>query len=167
MTADFVLIETKAPLGSAAASVAFNSIPATYAHLKVVTSGRSPNGAIGTGIKIALNGTAASSGKIIYSGGSGSAITADSPDSAISPGNASTANVFGNCEIIILDYLSSIAKNAIGEASTEANSADAYLILYAPTWSGVTAAVTSMTLTHADASNFMAGSTFFLYGIKN
>jgi hypothetical protein len=78
-----------------------------------------------------------------------------------------TANTFSNSEIYIPSYTISQNKPISGFFVTENNStaADAASINTAAQLWRNTAAITSITFTAG--SNFVSGSSFYLYGIKN
>ena len=76
----------------------------------------------------------------------------------------STADTFTNFEIYIPGYASSTYKNFSIDSAQETNATTAYTELWAMLWSN-SAAITSITL-NSDA-NWVSGSSFYLYGIKN
>ena len=165
MANTYTLID-KTTLGSSAASVTFSSIPSTYTDLLLKISSKSnlilANG--GAAIELKLNGTAFSSAKRLESNGS----TASSNNFEYINGQPSnfTADTFGNTEIYIPNYLStnnkSVSADSVGEnnATLTANSLNA--LLYT-----VTVAITSVSLNTISGYNFVSGSSFYLYGIKN
>lgn len=155
-------------LSSSAASVTFSAIPQTYKSLRLVASYRTdrtsdtgdefqvrPNGAttnlsdrflIGTG-SVAASG----SGSVIH-GGEGAT-------------NANTANTFGSSELTIPNYTGSTYKPMSVDGVSENNATGAYQWLGAGLWSS-SAAITSLTLVPNTGPNFVANSSFYLYGIK-
>jgi hypothetical protein len=78
-----------------------------------------------------------------------------------------TANTFDNCEYYIPNYTSSIKKPLSALGVTENNATAAYISMAAALWQG-TAAITSVNIApYAAAGGFLAGSSFYLYGISN
>ena len=164
-------------LGSSAASVTFSSIPATYKDLVLKISARSDRGlqqadlafkfnsatANATDTSLYGNGSTASSGRdFIGSGGM---------YAGAYPGSTATSDTFSNTEIYIPNYTASQNKPSSISAAAENNTAT---VTYGSNWAVAglwsnTAAITSITIYEAAGSpfNLVAGSTFWLYGIKN
>lgn len=80
-------------------------------------------------------------------------------------GNGATSNTFGNSEFYIPNYSNSNYKSISADGSQENNGSPTVLALTAGLWSN-TAAITSITLTPQNP-DFVSGSSFYLYGIKN
>lgn len=155
-------------------SVTFDSIPQTYTDLKLVFSARSDYGSAGgSEVSIQLNSiTSGYTSTMIYSNNGTSANSATSSNPFFTWGGGmvnggSTANTFASSELYIANYTRSAAKSASTDSATENNGTPTFMELAAHV-STNTAAVTSITL-YAWQSfiNFVAGSTFYLYGIKN
>jgi hypothetical protein len=148
------------------ATVTFSSIPNTFTDLLLKISSKSDliHASGGSAIEVKLNGTAYSSALRLESNGSTVASNTFQYINA-QPDNF-TANTFGNTDIYIPNYLSttnkSISADSVGEnnATLTANSFNA--LLYT-----VTAAITSVSLNTISGFNFVSGSSFYLYGIKN
>jgi len=163
MAENHVLLET-IQLTQTAASVTFDNIPQTgYTDLKIVASSRidstTPN------IEISFNGSTTSfSNKVVYGDGSTAASTSYARHIGYATMSSNTANTFGSAEIYIPNYTSSNHKSFSSEGVSENNATQAYSSLDAGLWSN-TAAITSITLTPQSANNFVANSTFSLYGI--
>ena len=160
-------------LSSSAASVTFSAIPSTYTDLVLRMSART---AAGSGIAYTVetkfnsnssnysytailntNSTTVGSwrssadtyGTWLYS--------SDTPDS--------TANTFSSAEMYIPSYASSSNKVFSTVSAPETNDAVDYLLTTtANLWQNTTA-ISSITLT--PPASFAAGSSFYLYGIKN
>jgi len=81
---------------------------------------------------------------------------------------ACTASTFASGEIYIPNYAGGLAKSVSAASVTEHNggaSGDAYIVALAGLWS-LTSAITSIELL-SQVANFVTGSSFYLYGIKN
>lgn len=157
------------------AFVTFSKIPQTgYTDLKVVISSRDdrsgqPNGDIG--IQIGYNGTI-NTGSIYTMrrlGGSGASVFSDSSSTTsfgigMSASTTATANIFGNSEFYIPNYTSSVTKYLSAEGVSENNATTAFAVIN----SGFMATndpITDIKMFPYLASNFIANSTFSLYGI--
>ena len=156
-------------LSSSAASVTFSAIPATYTDLVIRTSIRTdrstqPN----DGINIALNNT---STNYSYTYLRGNGATASSSFDVIYStfrnvdGSLATSNTFGNNEIYIPNYAGSNNKVFSVTGAQEDNSTTAHIEAYAFLWRN-TAAISSIVLSPYVGPNFVAGSSFYLYGIS-
>jgi hypothetical protein len=164
MTANYVLLE-KVTLGAGAASVTFSNIPQSgYTDLKFVTSARSDAAVLATGGLVNFNGvTTGFTTRYIYGTGSSVVSTTGNREFGSMPGSPATANTFSNSEVIIPNYLSSNYKSYSVDTVTENNATTIYAYLFAGLWSN-TAAINSITYAPA-VGNFIAGSTFYLYGL--
>jgi len=172
MPSTFRLISANT-LSSSTASVTFSSIPATYTDLVLRTSTRTDRTGIAVSdLRIQLNG----SSSLVYSwrvlnGGFGSAGANGNDSQAYwqsdySPTAAATSNTFGSSEVYLPNYLSSTTKPSTSFGVAENMSAsDSYRSTYA-SLADITAAISSITIT-ASVYNFVSGSSFYLYGIKN
>lgn len=156
-------------------TVTFSSIPQTYTDLKLVFSARSDYGSAGGNeVGVQLNSiTSGYSSRMIYSNNGTSALSASANSNPIYTWaggmvtTGSTANTFSNSELYIPNYTGSTAKSASTDSVTENNGTPIFMQLAAHL-STNTAAVTSITLNAWQSFiNFVAGSTFYLYGIKN
>lgn len=158
----WTLIEQKS-LSSSTASVTFSSIPQTYKTLKVVMSLRGSSGGVVDGLLISFNGTQATSARRLF--GNGSTATSDTSNeySAVN-GGGSTSNTFTSTEFTLPNYTSSTNKAFSTEYAHENNATTAYPGMAAGL-SSVTAAITSLTMSHSGANSFVSGSTFTLYGL--
>lgn len=160
--ADVLTLIQSQTLGADAASVTFSSIPGTYKTLmlKACARGASTTAAI----TIQFNGST-STFTTLYLTGSGSA--ASSTTTSVGnignvPISTDTASTFGNLEIVIPNYAGAANKAYTVDVVTENNATAATAALWTGLWS-TTSAITSITL--ANATNFLAGSTFTLYAI--
>lgn len=155
-------------------TVTFSSIPQTYTDLKLVMSTRTDYGSAGgQEVEIALNSiTTGYSSMMLYTNtGTGAAsASAANPFYTWAAGavtTGSTANAFANSELYIPNYTNAIVKSASTDSVTENNGSPVFINMVGHT-STNTAAVTSISI-YAWQSfiNFVANSTFYLYGIKN
>ena len=168
MAQNYVLLE-RIELTASAASVTFSNIPQSgYTDLKIVCSTR---GDTGSGvITLSFNGVTSNlSGKTVY--GSGSAAASTSPASTIpvqSDWSNATASTFGNVEFYIPNYTSSNYKSYSVDVVSENNATEAYTQLIDGLWSDTTAISSiKLEITGASPNDFVAYSSFYLYGIKN
>ena len=156
-------------LSSSAASVTFSAIPSTYTDLVVRFSAR--NSAAGTIGDCWVRFNAATtnySDTEIYGTGSaaGSGRSASSwlwMGDITAAGN--TANSFASSELYIPNYAGANNKVASAFTALETNATAARINAVAQLWSN-TAAITSIGF-FPNTTNFDAGSSFYLYGIKN
>ena len=161
-------------LSSSAASVTFSAIPSSYTDLVVRLTARSSRAAASTNLGIKLNGATTN-----YSDtnvGKNTSNAAFSTRTIIGdlayqylgalPGANSTASTFGVAEYYIPNYAGSTNKPASTFSVWENNSAtESQIFAIADLYSSTTA-ITSIEIIDA-LSTFAAGSSFYLYGIKN
>jgi hypothetical protein len=160
-------------LGSAAASVTFSSIPATYTDLIVRVSARGLRNGNSQVIWMRYNGATNTvySSTWIRGAGSAGAISSttgansDIIDLGVMPAVSDTANTFNNLEIYIPNYGSSTNKPISSFNVSENNNSVAFLSATASLGRN-TNPVSSITFLD-NGFNFVAGSSFFLYGIKS
>ena len=169
-----VLIQAQV-LSASAPSVTFSGIPQTFKTLKLVVSARSDYTNYDDVLMVQLNGaTSGYAGRRLWGTGSstasdslsnvnGAAAGSSMPAGAIN-GGGSNAYMFGSLELTIPDYAGSLAKAIIGEGVNETNASGATTQMAAG--AGPAAAIVSLTLLHYYVSNFVAGSTFYLYGLS-
>ena len=159
-------------LGSSATSVTFSSIPSTYTDLVVRISARSDDaGNIGS-LQLSVNGTSAGHSSTEINGYNATASSSRRSattrlwfENAIDAGSM-TANTFSSVEIYIPSYLSSTNKPMSGDYGAENNSSSIWLRgATAGLWSN-TSTITSLTF-YQQGFNFVSGSSFYLYGVKN
>ena len=171
MATTYTLINSNV-LSSSAASVTFSSIPATYTDLVLRISSRNDWAATQTSLKLTINGSSSSvySFTRLYGTGSaaGSSRSSGNTSSFIYYVNAdtSTSNTFSSTEIYIPSYTASQNKPISVFSSQENNTTAAFLGVSANLFAGTTA-ISSLSLTENNGSNFMIGSSFYLYGISN
>jgi hypothetical protein len=150
------------------ASFTFSNIPQIYTDLILVTSARSSSGNMPASgadfVSIALNGTLPSTGRSLYGVGTtaGSATVSNLSMPLTDPNT--TANTFASSQVYFPNYQSSAAKAAWAVTAAE-NNGTAQIQNGVALWSSVTSPVTSMTLTTLNSNSYVAGSTFYLYGV--
>ena len=161
-------------LTSAASSYTFSAIPSTFTDLVLRWSARSAQANATTRININLNGVSGTSYSFTKLQGTGT--TASSANVSgfdkwwgeyVSANNA-TSNTFGSGELYLPNYLSTVNKQAsffsVAENNTSANG-DWYVSALA-SLSTINSAITSVALTLNTGDNFMAQTSFYLYGVK-
>jgi hypothetical protein len=173
MPNNYVLLE-RIELNASAASVTFANIPQTgYTDLKIVVSARSDISAFRSTLGIQANGDTASNYNYrrLYASGSTAGSDADPGSTTYFVagevvGASSTANTFTNTEFYLPNYTSSAQKSASSDAALETNdSTNNRLSMVASKWSG-TAAINSLRIFDTTGTNnFVANSTFSLYGL--
>ena len=159
-------------LSSSAATVTFSAIPNTFTDLVLKWSARSDRtGNDVNAIRIRFNSTTSlySSTELWNIGGSAGS-SRNSSTSSISgmPTTAAdaTSNTFASGEIYLPSYLVSQNKPLSGFNAAENNSSSSYQInAVAGLWR-YTNAITDVEFA-SSGFNFVSGSSFFLYGIKN
>ena len=166
---------TSTTLSTSAASVTFSSIPSTYTDLVLRYSHRdSGAGTFSGSVYVRLNGDTSSSTSYSATRIDGNGATASSSRynglsfwaTSDGQGSTSTANTFSNVELYIPNYTSTTNKPAGVFAVNETNATTAYVMARAFLYS-TSSAITSIDLTRSTGDNFVSGSTFYLYGIKN
>lgn len=168
MATTYTLISSNVLTGSAA-SVTFSSIPSTYTDLVLRISARTDRASFPEDYaKIEFNGSTSNlSSRILYGFGGSSGSTNDgSMVYGAVNGGSSTSNTFGNAEYYIPSYTASQNKPISISSVTENNGTTAVIYEVAGLWSN-TSAITSIKLLSYYSANFVSGSSFYLYGIKN
>lgn len=147
-------------------------VPSGYTDLRLVASTRMDTSTSWYDFVVGFNGVYTNqSGKGLYGTGTGvGAINEAGGGTSYAitgrtnaPGN--TANTFGTCEIYVPNYSSSSYKSVSLDYTGENNGAAAIMGIGVGTWQS-TAAITSISLQGLSGSNFVAGSSFTLYGIS-
>ena len=176
MPSTYTLISSNV-LASSAASVTFSAIPSTYTDLVVRLSAR--DSAAGTNAnygQIILNSDTSSANysATVLADFNGSAASQIYPTGTLgwgvwsyygfdSAGN--TANTFSSSEIYLPSYTASQKKAFSSFTVTENNATTGIAIEAIANLYQSTTAVSAVTL--KTAGSFIAGSSFYLYGIKN
>lgn len=170
MPATYTLIASNT-LSSTATSVVFSDIPQIYTDLVLRISPRLGNaGADDWTIRPNGSNLNGSVTRVYYNGSGGSAVaTSDRGTSLVfgtTPGTAVTSNTFGSSEVYIPNYTGTTTK-PISSISVMENNASVYAFIYASAgFYNNTTALTSLSIL-SGGSQFVSGSSFFLYGIKN
>jgi hypothetical protein len=170
--ATYTLISSNV-LTSSAASVTFSSIPATFTDLVLRASVRSDAAATVKETEIIFNADTATNYSFTNVLGLGSNGEASQQFGTLAYGwtgkiaaASSTSDTFANVEIYIPSYTASqnkqISSNNINENNNSIVEATAAVAVL---WRN-NAAITSI-LFYPRASNFVSGSSFYLYGISN
>ena len=168
--ATYTLISSNV-LSSSAASVTFSSIPSTYTDLVLRCSTRDSADTPNTEIYIRLNGDTATNYSSTHLWGDGSTASSlrrsNTTGGYVVPNEPATytTNTFANSEFYIPSYGVSQNKPISGFGAPETNATAASPLGVAATLWRNTAAITSITM--YSANNFIVGSSFYLYGIKN
>jgi len=161
-------------LTTATASVTFSSIPATYTDLVLRISTRVDRAINGPhNCQLTVNGSATSDYSQTNLAEFGVTINSTRASAAAfittaSTGNSTTANTFSSNEFYFPNYASAANKTLSLVDVVENNSAADFESAIAAR-AGLrsnTAAITSITL-NTNGYNYMVGSSFYLYGIKN
>jgi hypothetical protein len=170
--ATYTLISSNV-LASSAASVTFSAIPATYTDLVVRTSIRSDRASTWDQVYIQFNSDTANNYSNTYLSGLGSGGANSSNNFDYSglvdrfvDGDTATSNTFSNGELYIPSYTASQNKPMSEFAVQETNATDARMAANANLWRN-TAAITSIRFSPQNGTNWLAGSSFYLYGISN
>lgn len=158
-------------LSTTSTLVTFSSIPATYTDLVLRFSARLGNaGADDWTIQPNGSNTNGTSRMVYYDGSGASAAAASTSNASLLfgtiPGTSITSNTFGSCEIYIPNYAGTTTKPISGISVMENNNS-VYAFIHAT--AGLynnTSSLTSLDV-RGGGSQFVSGSSFFLYGIKN
>lgn len=174
MPATYTLIASNT-LSSSAASVSFSAIPNTFTDLVLRLSARSSNAGRNDVVNMEFNANSSAlySTTILYGqgggGGLGSLRNSNATYTRIGyyiSGDTTTSSTFGSQEFYIPNYTASQNKAISGFGVSENDASVQDLAVTAGLFRDTTA-ISSIKLTLLTGPNFMSGSSFFLYGIKN
>lgn len=155
---------SRTTLTGTAASVTFSSIPQTFQTLKLVISARADAATYDMYVNI-NSSTANFSYRNLYGSGTAAASASGSNNYiAYQDPSSATASTFGNMEIVIPNYGGSANKAISVDTVFEDNATSARQMLLASLWS-VTSSVSSLNA-YPSSGNFVANSTFSLYGVS-
>lgn len=169
MATTYTLISSSILTGSQA-SVTFSAIPSTYTDLCLKISDRQDSAGVSNYTNVTFNSDSGANYSRVYLAGSGSAASSNLSSGLaffryLSDGSSATSNTFASNEIYIPSYTVSQYKPLSIFSVTETNAAATDMQANAALWR-TTAAITSIQLTPS-SGNFVSGSSFYLYGIKN
>lgn len=175
MANTYTLISSNVLTGTAA-FVAFSSIPSTYTDLVLRCSTRDDDSVNGSTILVTFNGdgTSTYSETVMYGTGAAAASTRATNGTKIGQTGylvgdsaVNTANTFGSFEIYIPNYTVSQTKVLSAISVEESNSASTKTFIsgLAGQWR-VNTAINNISI-GMGSNYFVAGSSFYLYGIKN
>ena len=155
-------------LSTAQANIDFTSIPSTYTDLLLKVSYRSAKSALYDGLYIKLNN---STSTFTYKAIQGNGAAASSFGASVGyagdlNADTSTSSTFASAELYIPNYTASQNKSISMDSVGETNATTIYSQLVASLWS-TTSAINQITVYTQSASNLMAYSSAYLYGIKN
>jgi virulence-associated protein VapD len=154
-------------LGSAAPSITFNSIPATYTDLRLVISVSGFSNTTG-GVALTFNsdtGNNYSQTRLIGNGTTASSSRRTSVSDIEFFNNNITSNKSVLLEADLFSYAGSTNKTVLLKASTDLNGSGS-VFRHVGLWRN-TNAITSIVATNTSAYNFNIDTTATLYGIKN
>lgn len=174
MPSTYTLISSNV-LTSSAASVTFSAIPSTYTDLVVRTSLRSNRSSTDDNLKIIVNNDSGATSFWSYTRLRGDGSTVASLRTTGYPwmevfmidGNTATSNTFSSNELYFPNYSGS-QKKQIGVFNVqEDNAASGPVIAVQAFLRNTTDAISSLEFLPDNSTSWLAGSSFYLYGIKN
>jgi len=158
-------------LSSGASSISFTSIPQTYKHLVLKLAGKTNINGDGDGVRLTINGTDINPtgyGVRLFGNGSSSWSGGSNLNYVYVGGNGSGTlpTMFSSAEYVFPNYTSSAIKSILSESASEKNGSTA-LYMHSVSQHPTTSGITSISIGNFDSggSQFMAGSTAYLYGI--
>lgn len=160
-----VLIATATPTGT---SVSFTDIPQIYTHLRIESIARTDKNATAETTYVALNGdTTDANYRNVYASSNGSTVTAGTADArTVGASSGATATAGEACyqDISIPYYTNTTFRKNLLTIVRRRDAATTQIINYFTVWWENTAAITRIDFT-TDGGNFVAGTTFKLYGL--
>jgi hypothetical protein len=164
MANTFFLINQKT-LDSAQAAVEFTDIPQTYSDLVAIVSGRSNQNGTNRGFVVSANNNNPTGAMTL--GDENASLYTGVYTGCYLAGSDTTANLFAATEFNVYDYTNSTRSKNIYFRTVNPNpSTSAYGAAYTAAYYASNTPITSMKFT-ITLGNFVAGSSFYLYGIKN
>lgn len=159
-------------VGSSVSTISFTSIPSTFKHLQIRMIAKTDRALNRDTINLTFNGT---SGGTAYSrhGLYGDGATAAAEGSASQPsifilrasGNSSATNIFGAIIVDILDYQNTNKYKTVRSLGGADFNGSGEMTLYSGSYQS-TSAISSISMTPVNGTNFLQYSHFALYGIK-
>jgi pantothenate kinase len=154
-------------LGTAAATITFSSIPATYTDLRLVVVATSTSSA--TNFQIQFNSDTATNYSSTYLNGNGAAASSGRNTSAaniqFTDVTATSTTIPQMYTMDIFSYAGSTFKTALGTSSQDYNGSGSSASLVG-LWRS-TSAINALLIKTSGAPTFSIGTTATLYGIKN
>lgn len=153
-------------LASAQAAVEFTDIPQTYTDLVAIVSARSDQSGINRSFRVSTNGNNPV-GAMTLGDENASLYTGSGYNTCYLAGSDTNGNLFSATEFNVYDYTNSTGSKNIHFRTANPNpSTTAYGTAYTSAYYSSSTPITSMKFT-ITLGNFVAGSSFYLYGIKN
>ncbi len=153
-------------LGSAAASITFSSVPATYTDFRIVWVGQWNTAADRLIMRLnSDSGTNYSKTAILGTGTSAISTVNTNATSIVALGSSRNQNLMSMTTFDLFSYAGSTNKTVLHATSFDENGSG--LVEYAVNLWRNTAAITNIALSTVNGNNFAAGTTATLYGIKN
>ena len=159
-------------ISSAAASYTFTAIPSTYTDLVLRASVRGTDAGNNSPFRLKINadtGNNYSRTRLYYYDGTvysnRASNEADNIDTSFFNLSSTTANNFSNIEVYIPNYLSTTSKPIGGSGVLENDASTSIVSAHAVLYRN-SSAITSLEF-FTNSGNFVATSSFYLYGIKN
>jgi hypothetical protein len=178
MAIAYTLISSTTLSNSTTPVVSFTSIPTTYQDLIVRGSIATTSGAPWASFWMFFNGDTSAgtyttySGNQIYGDGNGSKIANQQASASYNTitqeiNGAGATNVFGNIELYFGNYNLTTAKPFTTFGVSENNDATAYLGVSAQQYRGNAGLTTISFDQSVNGTNWLSGSSFYLYGISS
>jgi hypothetical protein len=158
---------SKSVLSATTSSFVLSSIPATYTHLRLLIQNRTNDTTVDAAA-LSINGvaTAGYSTNYMDSNGGGTPRSGSAPNySVILQASDYGTNLYSFSELTIPNYTGSNEKINASYFNTEHTTSSQYNGS-SRSFTGVTSAVTSLTLTSIGGA-FVSGTSMYIYGISN
>ena len=156
-------------LGTAASSIQFTGIPATGKDLLIITSLRSElnDGRVFDTTQLLINNDAGTKTTRALRGDGSSVVsfTVTINQGAVAATQSSTSNTFSNDTVYIANY-TAVSNHSISVDSVNENNATSAFQYLSAQRDGQTTAITSLSFSPTQSTNFVAGSTASLYIIS-
>lgn len=169
MATTFTLISSTVLTGTQA-TVAFTSIDSSYTDLVLKCSTRTDVANTQSAIKIYFNNSTGDT-SATYMEGNGATVISGFPSAPVLVFRASaatgTSNTFGNAEIYIPSYTNTTAKKPFSSFGVQENNTTTAYIDVVAGLNNTTSAISRIDIDASGTGNFVSGSSFYLYGIKN
>lgn len=157
----------KITLNANASSVTFSNIPQNYTDLRIVASTRSSFASNAITVKLRFNGSASDTNhscrRLVGNGSSATSDTQTFCQLGGMQGTTTASNTYSVMQAYIPNYSGANNKTIYSVSATEDNVTTAYIANFSNLFSS-TSPITSIEVLDA-SGNFVANSTFYLYGI--